>query len=153
MLEDIQAEIETAASALAQEVDSEIFEVKVRRNRDALAIVVIADLKYGGISLDQCTFINQHLVEYIDSNGMITEDYTLEVNSPGLDAPLKTWRDFERVKGRQIHFHLKEKVEDKLEHIGTMLEANEEQILVETKKAKFHVDIHLITKATQVIKG
>ena len=151
MLERIRARLEKAAVKIAAEVGAEIYDLQTHWRNDVLKVIVIADLSHGGINLDQCVYINQHLVQLIEEEGMITSEYTLEVNSPGLDKPLKTEKDFQRVVGRAVHFYLKEKVEKKLEHIGTVEKAEAGQIFIQTKDAEFFIPLELINKAIQEI--
>ena len=50
---------------------------------------------------------------YLEESKTLGEDYTVEINSPGLDRPLKEPKDFIRVKGRTVSLWLKEPVDKK----------------------------------------
>ncbi|QEK12235.1 ribosome maturation factor RimP [Crassaminicella thermophila] len=62
--------------------------------------------KEEGISLDDCQNVSEFLSEKLDELDPISQNYFLEVSSPGLDRPLKKERDFEKFKGRIIEVHL-----------------------------------------------
>jgi ribosome maturation factor RimP len=55
--------------------------------------------KYEGISIDECAEISRHLNANLDRD---TEDYELEVSSPGLSAPFKVKEQYEKYKGRNV---------------------------------------------------
>jgi ribosome maturation factor RimP len=59
-------------------------------------------------------------------------DFSLEVSSPGLDEPLKSFRQYKKNAGRPVEVLLNDgaKVE------GKMLEVNEQEIVVEETKGK-----------------
>ncbi len=67
----------------------------------------LVDYPAGGITLGICSQINQKIVEDLNASGM---DCSVEINSPGLDRPLKEYKDFLRVKGRTVLLWLREPV-------------------------------------------
>ena len=93
----------------------ELIEVQYRRagNRSILTFVVD---KAAGVTLDDCADVNKRIGNYLDREtegdpaspagrgpaGFLQGSYFLEVNSPGLDRPLRTPKDFERVKGQSV---------------------------------------------------
>lgn len=93
-------EIENRLSEIRTEIErrgAELIEASFRRNGPRGVLTFIVD-KPGGITLDECAAINRALSE----GDFIQGSYLLEVNSPGLDRPLKTDRDFERAMGETI---------------------------------------------------
>ena len=61
--------------------------------------------KAGGISVDDCARISQHLSQVLTVEGV---DYgRLEISSPGLDRILRTEHDFARFSGRQVRLKLR----------------------------------------------
>lgn len=64
--------------------------------------------KLGGITLDDCQKVSEHLSDELDKEDPIKENYFLEVSSPGLDRPLKKESDFIRFKGEIVEIKLYE---------------------------------------------
>lgn len=64
--------------------------------------------KPGGITLDDCQKVSEHLSDELDKEDPIKENYFLEVSSPGLDRPLKKESDFIRFKGEIVEIKLYE---------------------------------------------
>ena len=56
--------------------------------------------KPGGVNLDDCAEVSRELSLTLDVDDFITERYSLEVSSPGLERPLKKLEDFARYQGR-----------------------------------------------------
>ena len=62
--------------------------------------------KIGGITLDDCQKMSKELSRKLDDEDPISEEYYLEVSSPGLDRPLKTDKDLNRNLGRDVELKL-----------------------------------------------
>ncbi len=62
--------------------------------------------KEGGVGIDECeTFSNEFGALY-DEIDPIAEEYFLEVSSPGVDRVLKTEREFQYFRGREVSVKL-----------------------------------------------
>ncbi|MFB3919198.1 ribosome maturation factor RimP [Candidatus Velamenicoccus archaeovorus] len=91
-----------------------------RRQGGQAVLEVLVDRDEGGISLDECSTLNRELGDILEREGFLSQAYVLDISSPGLDRPLATAGDFRRAMGRQVRFFLKDFVEGKLEHCGTV---------------------------------
>jgi ribosome maturation factor RimP len=60
------------------------------------------------------------------------DDFSLEVSSPGLDEPLKLFRQYKKNIGRPVEVILK----DGIKVAGKMVEVRDNSILVEETKGK-----------------
>ncbi|MBK5273482.1 MAG: ribosome maturation factor RimP [Desulfuromonadales bacterium] len=58
--------------------------------------------KEGGVTLDDCATVSHELSAILDVEEVISDHYTMEVSSPGLDRPLKKLQDYERYSGRLV---------------------------------------------------
>lgn len=150
-LEDIEEKIQKLEMPLIDELSLELIELNVQQRGKTIVVQLIADRPDGGITLDECSLVNKNLSQLIEENGLIDTEYVVEVNSPGLDRPLKTKRDFQKVLGREVRFHLLEAVEEKIEYIGQIEDVNDDVIVVKTKKSKILIPFEKIGKAVQVI--
>jgi ribosome maturation factor RimP len=59
----------------------------------------------GGVSVADCARISRALEPHLDADPRVSERYTLEVSSPGVERPLVRDRDFERFAGAEIAVH------------------------------------------------
>lgn len=62
-------------------------------------IIIDAD---EGVKFEQCHRISRHIENLIDTEGLLGEEYTLEVGSPGISRPLKLARQYPRNVGRTL---------------------------------------------------
>jgi len=134
-----------------QDVGIELVDLQVKKPRQGWMVEVFADKEQGGISLDECAAINKRIVHILDEEGILGEDYELYVSSPGIDRPLKTEKDFKRVMGREVRFHLKEPVEAKLEYAGEIQAVEDQSVIVKTKGQRLKLNLDNIQKAVQII--
>lgn len=131
-LERLKQELEPILSDL----NAEIVELSLYRAGNKLIVRLLAD-KEGGITMGECALINKHLGNVIEEKFIINERYILEVNSPGLDRPLKAQRDYERVKPEdEVDFWLKEALEDKTYYSGKIKTALDDKVIIVDKDGK-----------------
>jgi ribosome maturation factor RimP len=86
-----------------------------------------------GITIEKCISINRPLYKLIEEAKLFpNDDFSLEVSSPGLDEPLKLFRQYVKNVGRPVEVLLKDgqKVE------GKLVEVNESSMVVEETKGK-----------------
>lgn len=53
-----------------------------------------------GITISQCAEISRFLEKHLDGSGLVSDDYMLDVSSPGMDNPLKVPRQYKKRIGR-----------------------------------------------------
>jgi len=109
--------------AIADAVDHFLVEVKILPNKK-VQVFVDAD---NGIKIERCVKISRFVEKVLDEEKWLGEDYTLEVSSPGMDSPLKVFRQYKRRIGREIEVLLTTGVR----HEGILKAANEEKLTVE----------------------
>jgi ribosome maturation factor RimP len=104
--------------------------------------------KEGGINIDECAIINSRLGDIIEAKNLIDERYILEVSSPGLDRPLKTKRDFERVVGKKLDIWLVREQKNKTFITGRLKSLDEKGLTVESaKNGDITIDYETISRA------
>jgi ribosome maturation factor RimP len=74
-----------------------IFLVDVKVN-NANKIRVFADTKKG-ISIDECVELHRHIEKHLDRN---TEDYELQISSPGINMPFSVIKQYYKNEGKQV---------------------------------------------------
>ena len=56
-----------------------------------------------GITISQCADISRFLEKHLDGSGLVSDHYTLDVSSPGMDNPLRVPRQYKKRIGRTLH--------------------------------------------------
>lgn len=104
-------EVEKLKTVIQSELEAsglEFVELIAKRSNARTVLTILAD-KDGGISLEDCAAANRRLGDKLDDLAntqpeyeFLKSPYFLEVNSPGLDRPLRSRRDFERVLNQRV---------------------------------------------------
>ena len=95
--------------------------------------------KQGGITLDDCTAVSNHL-----SNWLVVENIAyehLEVSSPGLDRPLKKLEDFRRFAGEKVQIKLRMAIAGQRRFAGVIRGASATQIELDVDGQAVMLDI------------
>lgn len=86
-----------------------------------------------GMPLSTLISYNRKLYKELEESGMFpSDDFSLEISSPGLDEPLKKQRQYKKNAGRYVQV-------TKLDGVvleGKLLETNDDAIIVETEAGK-----------------
>ena len=86
-----------------------------------------------GIAIEKCIFYNRALYKKLEEAELFPGgDFSLEVSSPGLDEPLKLFRQFKKNIGRPVEVLLK----DGVKVTGKMIEVEEGSLKIEEIKGK-----------------
>ena len=70
------------------------------------------------ISLSDCEKVSRSLSTLIDVGDIISDQYTLEISSPGIERKLNTLKDYERFTGKDALVQLRVPINDVKKLIG-----------------------------------
>lgn len=84
----------------------------------------------GGAGVDDCENVSRLLDPELDEENLISDPYTLEVSSPGLNRILKRPRDFIFAKGKEVELHTWKAVGRCREFTGILTDFNEDTISI-----------------------
>ncbi len=95
--------------------------------------------KPGGINLDDCATVSNHLSRVMTVENVAYE--RLEVSSPGLDRPLKKERDFVRFAGQTVRVKLRVPLAGQRNFVGVLRQthAGKVELEVEGKTVVFEL--------------
>jgi ribosome maturation factor RimP len=106
-----------------------LVEVRIKPTNN---IKVFIDADEGVVLSDLITY-NRKLYKELEESGMYPDgNFSLEVSSPGLDEPLKLFRQYKKNVGRNVDVMLVDG--NKIE--GKLIEATEDGIIIETESGK-----------------
>ena len=104
--------------------------------------------KAGGITLDDCATISEHLGRNLDASDLIQQSYTLEVSSPGLNRPLKKEADYQRFIGEKVDVTLFAPINGRRHFKGTLQSVGAGSVIVhEAPQQEFTLPLEGIAKA------
>jgi ribosome maturation factor RimP len=97
----------------------------------------------GGVSLEDCADVSRDISTALDEVEVVTQAYSLEVSSPGLDRKLHSPADFRRFRGKSARVKLVRPAPDGQRLLrGELLEAPENKVavLVDGKRIEAPLD-------------
>ncbi|MFC7363784.1 MULTISPECIES: ribosome maturation factor RimP [Bhargavaea] len=136
----VTQEVETLVTPILEEQDLELVDIEfVKEGRDWFLRVFI-DTPGGGIDIEQCAAVSEQLSVKLDEADPISQNYFLEVSSPGAERPLKKEQDMERAVGQYVHIRTYEQIDGRKEFEGYLLSYGEDgaeiEMKVKTRKVK-----------------
>jgi ribosome maturation factor RimP len=117
----------------------ELVELKVFSQMRSSVIRCLVDYPQGGISVEVCGSLNKKIVSLLEASSLLGDDFTVEVNSPGLDRPLKSYKDFVRSHGKYIGVWLLQAIDGKAYWEGKITQADENEIELNLKDKVMHI--------------
>ncbi|MEO6749240.1 MAG: ribosome maturation factor RimP [Casimicrobiaceae bacterium] len=101
-----------------------------------------------GIDVEDCARVSHQLTHLFTAENV---DFArLEVSSPGLDRPLRKASDYERYKGEEAKFTLREPIENAKKFKGILRGVDGKAALVETARGVQSIPFDLIERARLV---
>ena len=109
-----------------EEPFKDLFLVEVKQNPgDKIQVLLDSD---SSVSLGQCARISRHLENHIEEQGWLSPNYSIEVSSAGVGAPLKLHRQYVKNIGRQVKVEV---IDDHKAIKGALTKVEEDSITVE----------------------
>src|SRR5690349_1949704 len=120
---------EKVSSLLADHPSHFLVEVRIKPTNN-VKIFIDGD---EGVILSDLIQYNRRLYPQLEESGLFPNgDFSLEVSSPGLDEPLKLFRQYKKNIGRFVEITFK----DSTKKEGKLMEATEDGVIIETETGK-----------------
>ena len=117
---------------IVDELDMEIVDIEYIKEGPHMYLRIYID-KDGGVNLDDCQKVSEKVSEILDEKDPISENYFLEVSSPGIDRPLKNDKDLKRSIGKDVEISLYKAVDGKKKLTGKLLNYDDDNIYIENE--------------------
>ena len=112
---------------------------------------VLIDKKQGVTVLD-CQKLSSEIEDLIEVHELISDPYTLEVSSPGIDRPLKNEADFLRNKDKKIQLKTYAPIEGEKKFSGIILDVKDKVLLLKYMDDCLELELVNIAQAKLVIE-
>ena len=129
-----------------QQMDIRLYDL-VYRNSGRERILEVSIMKQdGSMDLDTCAAVSEKLSEVLDREDPISEEYTLEVCSPGAEREIRDLSELDSMVGEYVYVRLKEPFKKMLEITGEILSVENDLITLQyrdkaaSRKAEFTRD-------------
>ncbi|MGO4370712.1 ribosome maturation factor RimP [Paenibacillus sp. 2TAB19] len=107
--------------------------------------------KEGGIDIEDCGRISEHVSEQLDKNDPITDAYFLEVSSPGAERPLKKPEDVRKAVGKHVYITTYEPISGAKEFEGLLLSFDGDNAVVAVGKKEHSIPYSKVASARLAI--
>ena len=126
--------------------DYEIIRVKVYEKKEKIVQVMI-DHPIRKIDINDCAKYSRIVSNLLDEKNLISNDYSLELSSPGIDRPLTRIKDFHNNKGNKIKITTVNLENEKKVYKGILADIIEKSILLDQNKNLIPIELDKISDA------
>lgn len=100
-----------------------------------------------GVLVEDCEKVSRQVSGVLDVEDPISNEYTLEVSSPGMDRPLFTLEQFAKHAGELVKIKLRSPYEGRRNFQGSLRGVEEQDVVVLVDDHEYLLPIDLIDKA------
>ncbi len=155
MLDKVTEKIEAYVLPIVEPLQLELVDIEFVKEGQDWFLRVYIDGKNDRVTLDECAIVTEQLSDVLDEQDPITQNYFLEVSSPGAERPLKKEEDFEKAMGQFVNIKTYAPVHGAKEFEGYLIENTNEKVVldiqVKTRKVKIEIEKEKIAKARLAI--
>ena len=126
--------------ALSEEMGVSVIDAEFKKEAGKQYLRIFID-KQGGVGIDDCEAFSREFEKRLDECDPIETEYTLEVSSPGLERKLKTKREFDHFKGRDVDVKLFSEKDGQKEFCGKLLDFDGKAAKIESDGKTVSVNI------------
>jgi ribosome maturation factor RimP len=140
--------VHASAQPAAARAGLDLVDVVVRGEGHGRLVRVVVDRK-GGVDLAACERLSAALGPVLDELPGLADAYRLEVTSPGVDAPLRDRRAFDRVEGRPVRVEVRDEDGRTRQVDGTVRAAEDDAVVLDTGPGQVRVPYEAVVAAHQ----
>ena len=112
---------------------------------------IMADKPNGGIEVDDCADISTAISAVMDVEDPITDAYTLEVSSPGIDRPLTRLKDFETFEGYEVKLETADMIDGRRRFRGELAGVEGDEVLINVEEGTIGLEFDWLSEAKLIL--
>ena len=112
---------------------------------------IMAEKPQGGIEVDACADISNAVSAVLDVEDPLTDAYTLEVSSPGIDRPLTRLKDFEEFEGYEAKLETSEMIDGRKRFKGVLAGVEDNDVLINIEEGTVGLQFDWLADAKLVL--
>lgn len=124
--------VKTIAKEQTEGSDYSLYDVEYVKEGSDYFLRIYFD-KNGGLSIDDCVLLSEKIAAELDKEDFISDQYYLEVSSPGIERDLRDLQEVRDSIGKHVFIKTYEKVDNQKEFFGDILAVDDEDITIEYK--------------------
>ena len=149
-----QSQLEALIGPVVESLGYQLWgmEFKSQGKQSMLRIFIDALDKEKGIQLDDCEKVSRQVSGVLDVEDPITEEYTLEVSSPGVDRQLFTLEQYAEWAGAEVNLRLRVPFEGRRKFRGIVRGIEDQDVVLIVDDHELLLPIESIDKAQVIPK-
>jgi ribosome maturation factor RimP len=128
--DEIIVKVNELAGPLCEAEGKELVYTEYQREPHGIVLRIYID-KPGGISLQDCAYVSRQLQDLLDVHLGISDNYYLEVSSPGVNRPLGKLSDFVKFNGCQVKIKTHQPIDGQKNFTGVLSGVLKETVAVQ----------------------
>ena len=145
-MNDIEESLFQALNEIVEKKDMRVVNINISGVAKSPSIQIIID-SIQGVSLDDCSFVSKLTNDIIKVNGYYSDDYNLEVSSPGVNRQLFSLDDFRLYENSMVKIKLKKPINNQKNILGIIKVIKSENIIVDIGEEEIEIEFKNIKKA------
>lgn len=126
--------------------DYEIVRIKVYDKKNKIVQIMI-DHSRKIIGINDCAKYSRLISDLLNKKDLISEDFSLEVSSPGIERPLTRLKDFHKFKGNIVKITEINLEEKEIFHKGIITEITESSLVLDQENNPVSIKLDKISDA------
>ena len=124
--------VEEKTKAIVENLGFEIYDVEYAKKQNGMNLTIfITKINNEPVNINDCELVHRTLDPILDEiNPTNDEPYYLNISSVGLDRPIKTDKDFNRVCGKEVVVRTFTPINKIKEFFGILKNFDEEKIIL-----------------------
>ena len=118
---------------------------------DPSTLQIMADRLNGQIGVDDLANINTSIGTILDVEDPITENYTLEISSPGIDRPLTRKKDFDSYQGFEAKLETTELIDGRRRFKGILAGISDDEVLINLEEGTVGLEFNWLSDARLIL--
>ena len=148
-MKNISAVIDDLVSPIVLALDLELWGCELVRQGKYSLIRVYID-RESGVDISDCEKVSRQVSAVFDVEEPITEEYTLEVSSPGLERPLFSLGQFRKYVGSIIQLRMKKPQDGRKKFKGDLVRVDDDSIVLSVDGGEVEFQYTNIDKANLI---
>ena len=128
----------------------EIVRIKVYETKNKIVQIMI-DHSNKIIGIEDCAKYSRMISDFLDEKNLISQDFSLEVSSPGINRPLTRLKDFYKCKGNKVKITKINLENKKISCKGILTEVTENSILLDQNDNLVSIKLNKICDAKLLV--
>ena len=137
---------------IIEQLGYDVLEVEYAKKQDGMNLTFYID-KPEGICIEDCEKVSNAITDLLDElNVTNDEQYLLNVSSPGLDRPIKSYKDFLRNKNKKVEVSLYVKQNGSKKFTGLLTNYTDSTVEIIANDESLTFNLKDVSQITPVIE-